>query len=222
MAGEPSARTKILDTAYRLVMVRGFAGTSIDMILDASGLTKGAFFYHFKSKSALGVALAKMYVDQDNNFFFGIFSTVERDADGPLERILLYLERLADEFAKREEVPGCLFASFSYDQHTPEMAQFMDEQVQRWRNFYSRLFRQIAERYPLPPGITEDQLADHFLATVEGGYILSRVYRRPAEISTHLRIFRHYLTLLFSEARAAPDAHPSPSLNDRPQAVGVD
>lgn len=205
-AGEPSARTKILNTAYDLVMIQGFAGTSIDMILDASGLTKGAFFYHFKSKSALGVALAKKYVDQDNNFFHGIYRIAEAATSDPLERILIFLDRLADEFEKRGQVPGCLFASFSYDQHTPEMAQFMDEQVQRWRNFYARLFRQVTDRYELPAGLTEDQLADHFLTTVEGGYLLSRFYRRPSEIATHLRVYRHYLALLFADAPAAAGA----------------
>lgn len=200
MTQDRSARTRILKTAYDLVMIRGFAGTSIDMILEASGLTKGAFFYHFKSKAALGAALAKMYIDQDTSFFYTIWQKVEKTVDDPLDRVLLFLERLADLFAVRKQMPGCLFASFSYDQHTPEIAELMDEQFQRWRSFYSRLFKQVSERYPLPSEVTEDQLADHFLATVEGGYLMSRFYREPAEIATHLRMFRHYIVLLFRGA----------------------
>ena len=39
----------ILARAEELVLQQSFAGTSIDAILEATELSKGAFFYHFKN-----------------------------------------------------------------------------------------------------------------------------------------------------------------------------
>jgi AcrR family transcriptional regulator len=46
-------RAEILDHAGRLFRLRGYAGTNIDDVMLAAGLTRGAFYAHFKSKDAL-------------------------------------------------------------------------------------------------------------------------------------------------------------------------
>jgi AcrR family transcriptional regulator len=46
-------RAEILQHAARLFRLRGCAGTNIDDIMLAAGLTRGAFYAHFKSKDDL-------------------------------------------------------------------------------------------------------------------------------------------------------------------------
>jgi TetR/AcrR family transcriptional repressor of nem operon len=46
-------RAEILDHAARLFRLRGHAGTNIDDIMLAAGLTRGAFYAHFASKDDL-------------------------------------------------------------------------------------------------------------------------------------------------------------------------
>lgn len=46
-------RAEILDHAGRLFRLRGYAGTSIDDVMLAAGLTRGAFYAHFDSKDDL-------------------------------------------------------------------------------------------------------------------------------------------------------------------------
>jgi TetR/AcrR family transcriptional repressor of nem operon len=46
-------RAEILDHAGRLFRLRGYAGTNIDDVMLAAGLTRGAFYAHFKSKDDL-------------------------------------------------------------------------------------------------------------------------------------------------------------------------
>jgi len=46
-------RERILDTATNLFSSHGFASTSIDDILKAVGITKGAFYHYFNSKEHL-------------------------------------------------------------------------------------------------------------------------------------------------------------------------
>jgi len=42
-------RTRILDTAQAMVLDMGYAGMSIEKLISSLGMTKGAFFHHFKN-----------------------------------------------------------------------------------------------------------------------------------------------------------------------------
>src|SRR5258708_20249365 len=46
-------KAEIFGHAGRLFRLRGYAGTNIDDIMLAAGLTRGAFYAHFKSKEEL-------------------------------------------------------------------------------------------------------------------------------------------------------------------------
>jgi AcrR family transcriptional regulator len=49
-------RQRILDAAAAAFAEGGYAGTSLNDIIRATGLTKGGFYFHFPSKQALAVA----------------------------------------------------------------------------------------------------------------------------------------------------------------------
>ncbi|WPU91731.1 TetR/AcrR family transcriptional regulator [Mucilaginibacter sabulilitoris] len=50
-------RIEILRKAFDLIYQKGYQATSIDEILATLQVTKGAFYYHFKSKEEMGIAL---------------------------------------------------------------------------------------------------------------------------------------------------------------------
>ncbi|MGL5116701.1 MAG: TetR/AcrR family transcriptional regulator, partial [Beijerinckiaceae bacterium] len=85
MVRTSTAREKLLDAAFTLVRSKGFTATTVDDLCAAAGVTKGAFFHHFASKEALGVAAAQHWSKVTSAFFAG--ATYHRHAD-PLERFL--------------------------------------------------------------------------------------------------------------------------------------
>jgi TetR/AcrR family transcriptional regulator, transcriptional repressor for nem operon len=50
-------RWSILEKAFELMYVKGYQSTSIDEIIAQVAVTKGAFFYHFKNKEEMGLAM---------------------------------------------------------------------------------------------------------------------------------------------------------------------
>src|SRR5437899_11189936 len=52
-----STREAILEAASRLIHVHGYNHTALDDVLRESGVGKGNFYYHFKSKEELGYAI---------------------------------------------------------------------------------------------------------------------------------------------------------------------
>ena len=60
VAGSPEGipmETRIVDAAVELFAARGIDGTSLQMIADALGITKGAVYYHFKTKHEIVLAV---------------------------------------------------------------------------------------------------------------------------------------------------------------------
>ncbi|MFW6201869.1 MAG: TetR/AcrR family transcriptional regulator [Gemmatimonadota bacterium] len=196
-------RERILDAAQRLILGQSFAGASVEAIVEGAGVTKGAFFHHFSSKTDLAHALVERYAAADAEHLESLMERSERLSGDPLQRVLIFvglLEESVEDLTERN--PGCLFASFVYAQ------QLVDEETRalirrafsRWRDRLGGMLREAMERYsPQRPADPED-LADMLLALYEGGYILTRTMRDPRAVARQTRHFRNYLEDLFGAA----------------------
>ena len=59
-------RERVLQAAFRQVYRSGFQSAGLDAILAEAGVTKGALYYHFGSKEALGYAIVEEIIAPDN------------------------------------------------------------------------------------------------------------------------------------------------------------
>jgi TetR/AcrR family transcriptional regulator, transcriptional repressor for nem operon len=50
-------RGRLLQAAFGEIYISGFRGADLDTILESAGVTKGALYYHFANKEALGYAI---------------------------------------------------------------------------------------------------------------------------------------------------------------------
>src|SRR5690349_5519205 len=57
MSKAAATRLNILQQAFALIYRKGYQSTSIDEIIATTEVTKGAFFYHFKTKEEMGLAI---------------------------------------------------------------------------------------------------------------------------------------------------------------------
>ena len=60
-------RSKIIESAIKLFSTRGFNAASVDDICVEAGISKGAFYHHFKSKQALFLALLDGWLQTIDN-----------------------------------------------------------------------------------------------------------------------------------------------------------
>lgn len=86
---KPSAKDKILNAALGVVRSKGYSATTVEDLCEAAGVTKGAFFHHFDSKEALGVAAAEHWSTITGELFAKAPYHQKKD---PLERVLGYID----------------------------------------------------------------------------------------------------------------------------------
>lgn len=192
-------RTRILDAAERLTLDRGFAGASVDAVLDQAGVSKGAFFHHFPAKTDLAGALIDRWNALDETLMRDIMSRAERLSDDPLQQLLLLVGLIAEAEDGLATAPACLFAAFSYQQGVvnSQSREVIANGMLRWRRAIAAKLAEAVALHPPRVAIDADILADQFLAVLEGAFVLSRAHADPGIVSRQLRQYRSHLQLLF-------------------------
>ncbi len=126
-----TTRLMILRKAFELIYAKGYRNTSIDEIIATTAVTKGAFYYHFKSKDAMGLAIINEILKPTLN---GSFIEPLRSGADPVHsiyRLIRYL-LLEDEFLQVEY--GCPAANFTQEM-TPWDSKFtkvLEELADEW------------------------------------------------------------------------------------------
>lgn len=196
-------RERLLASAERLILERGFSGTSLDDLLRATGLTKGAFFHHFKSKAELARMVVERFAENEYRMFSDWSARADRLSDDPLERVLIFL-RLFEEWldSLAEPLAGCVFASYTDEsaKFEPALMAYVRDQLARWESIHEAKFQAVLDGRPPRLPTTAKALAEHAVTLIEGGLVLANAHDDPRWIQRQPQRFRQYLELLFRAA----------------------
>lgn len=195
-------REKILDTAEALVLECGFSGVSVDKVIKSLGMTKGAFFHHFKNKNEMAAHLIERYARMDNEFFNACMKRADALSSDPLQQVLIMIGLYVEEFSGLEEpYPGCLLASYVYEisQFDDSILEIVSNEFLFWRRNMKQRFEIIASKYPPTDPVDVNTLADEFIVTIEGAFILAKSLNDPDIVINQLNNYKHYIELLFQK-----------------------
>lgn len=126
-----ATRLMILQKAFELIYVKSYQTTSIDDIIATTKVTKGAFYYHFKTKDEMGLAIINEILKPTlTNSFIEPLQTEEN----PLDAIYNLMDNLLmkNDFLKVEY--GCPASNFTQEM-TPWNSEFnkaLNELTQEW------------------------------------------------------------------------------------------
>lgn len=203
--GAKGAQTRehILAAAEKMILQRGYSGTSIEEIIGEAGITKGGFFYHFDGKSDLARHLMLRYLENDGRFFGDLSERARSLTEDPLQQFLLFLKLMAEALADIPGThPGCLVASFTYEarQFDEEIRRLNTQGVLSWRELFMDHLANIAEKYPMKIEQPIDELADLLTSVIEGGIIMSKVLEEGDALPNQILQYRSYIRLVFGDA----------------------
>src|SRR5262245_25170705 len=157
-------RERILDVAYESIVQKGFAATSIEELVEAVGITKSGFFYHFRDKNDMARQLFERFLAEDE----GIVDTLEARArelsDDPLQSFLIFLNLYAQMMDDMEALhPGCMVASIAYQERMfdAELKQMNVDYILRMRGRFKTWLDEIAGARTPAAEIDVDALADN-------------------------------------------------------------
>lgn len=195
-----ATRERIMDSALDLVLERGYGGTSVDKVIEGAGVTKGAFFHHFKSKADLADALLDRFVEKDRELFGKNLERARQLSRDPVQRLLIFIGLYIEQFEQlRRPYPGCLYAACCYQNALLESASFskVRDSMLFWRQQLLQLIKEAKTAHPPRIDIDAEAMADYLLGTFEGAFILGKALKDPKVPAAQLKQYRNYLELAF-------------------------
>lgn len=205
-SGEPQTgrgartRERILDLAQEAIIEKGFQATSIEELVDAAGITKSGFFYHFRDKQDLARQLVERWVAEDDEFWASKERRARELSDDPLHSFLIFLKLFAESMDALPEVhPGCLVAAITYQARSfdPEVKRLSAVGLHEWSARFRAWVHEIAARYPPRVPVDLDALGDHLNVIADGGIVSSRVFEDRALVGRQTRMFHDLVKALF-------------------------
>jgi TetR/AcrR family transcriptional repressor of nem operon len=166
-------REHLLQAAFRQVYRYGFQSAGIDTILAATNVTKGALYYHFESKEALGYAIIEEIVAKLTRDRWMLPLQRSKDKD-PIDALIGIVRALPHR--PRDVKGGCPLVN---------LAQEMSQLDEQFRKRLERIFHAWQEGIAMTLGrgqsqgtvrrdLVPEETASFLIAMVEGYEVLAK------------------------------------------------
>jgi len=168
-------RYLIIKKAAVLFNQQGYAGTSMQDIMKATGLTKGGLYGNFKSKEEIAVAA----------FEFAV-KVVKREAakrthviDNALDKLKAVVYFYKENLFTPPIEGGCpiLNTSIEADDNNPVLREKVIEALDYWQDRIALTIHLGVQAGLINSNIDTKEFSSLFISTLEGGIMMSRIYK---------------------------------------------
>ena len=169
-------RERILDAAAQLFHRRGFQPTSLDEIVDASGVCRSNLYYHFASKEELGLAVLDRLAER-----FGVAvieETLRDERVSARERLERFLAAVTDGLETGACRRGCPFGNLAAElagDH-PKFRERLSDLFRRWEKAVAACLRDGVRCGQFRSDLDVDRVATALVSQFEGAVLLSKTY----------------------------------------------
>jgi TetR/AcrR family transcriptional repressor of nem operon len=190
------ARRRLLDASLGVIRERGFEATSIDDLCRAAGVTKGAFFHHFESKEALGVAAAAHWSQVTGTMFA---AAPYHDEPTALGRVLAYVRMRRAMISGEPGQFTCLAGTMVQEVHdsSPLIRDACRAAIFDHAETLETDFTDALQDAGVG-GVSPRSLALHTQAVLQGAFILAKADGKPETAAEQVDHLLRYLELLFA------------------------
>jgi TetR/AcrR family transcriptional regulator, transcriptional repressor for nem operon len=179
---DKSSREKIIDAARELFHLRGFQSTSLDDILEASGVCRSNFYYHFRSKEDLGLQVLQQQAEAFEQRY--VRELLEDRAMPARRRLELLYESIRNQQRSADYRCGCPFGNLAAELcgiH-PGFQRRLSEFFERWETSLDRCLQEGIERGEFRPDIDTRRVASALISQIEGAVLLMKAHRHDGPI----------------------------------------
>lgn len=190
MSKAQDTKARIVERAADLFNQQGYAGSSMSDLMQVTGLQKGGIYNHFRSKDELALEAFDFAVQRIQQRFRGALAGKRHAVDRLMAILSVYEQFLADPPVQG----GCplLNTAVESDDTHPALREQTQLAMDAWRSLIERIVNKGIARSELQPTVDAQMVATVFIATLEGGIMLSKLYDDPSYLDralNHLRIY---------------------------------
>ena len=191
MSKARETKARIIHQAAELFNLKGYAGSSITDIMQATGLKKGGIYNHFKSKDELAIAAFDYSVNLLNQRVWSAVKT-KRNAIERLEAMLLsYLSYIDDP----PLIGGCpiLNTAIETDDTDSPLRDRALTAINSWRGLIVRIIEKGIKKGEVRSTVEPDTVATIIICNIEGAMMMSKLDRNPVHLKRIVAHLQNYI-----------------------------
>ncbi|WP_295118336.1 TetR/AcrR family transcriptional regulator [uncultured Leifsonia sp.] len=176
-------RDRIVTAAADLMFVRGVGATTLDDILDASGVSKSQLYRHFANKDQIVRAVIGLMGER----------VIQREQDAlgrvsTLAALRRWRDALVQNNALRHGAYGCALGSLASEvaDHDDVARRSLMALFTEWEDLLAAAIRRLQDNGTLRSDAPVDELAIGLLGAVQGGYLLAQTARDVTPMATSI------------------------------------
>ncbi len=168
-------KQRLLKTALNLIWQNSYESVGIIRICDEAGVTKGAFYHYFKSKSDLAYSAFEEHYQSLRTGLDRVFSP----QNSPLERIELYCEliisRQKEKYAQTGLVVGCPFSSSGQSTQEIKLKNLSADTLERITKYFTSLVADAQQQGLIDKDVDPVAIGRYMYSFVLGILAMGRV-----------------------------------------------
>ncbi len=182
-----STKDRLLEAGLEMLLQHGYNDLGIQSLLEQTGIPKGSFYHHFKSKEDFALQVVDRYMAEVHG---GLDLCLGDKGMPPLLRVRRFFE-LSREKYRTEGYLGCLLGGLG--QELSGVSEVFRSKIE-WcfsiiADRLATCFEEARDRGEIPAGADPREMANLLVNCWEGAALRSRLRRNPASLSQVLDFY---------------------------------
>ncbi|MCK4737771.1 MAG: TetR/AcrR family transcriptional regulator [Sulfurimonas sp.] len=186
----------LIDITFDLLYKKGYCATSLTDILEIANMTKGAMYYHFKSKQALVLATVKDYLEHTLN---EQWVTPLKESDEPIKTLIEQIEAYHSMFADRKHFldikHGSPLSNFVLDMSDKdeELFTYLKSAYEIWQLSVEDALTKAKSQKQTKTDFDSKNQALFIISSIEGSIGSAKAYNDLSNLKNSFDILSNYI-----------------------------
>ncbi|VEP14699.1 Transcriptional regulator [Hyella patelloides LEGE 07179] len=194
MSKAEATKAHIIHQAALLFNQRGYAGSSIADIMQATGLKKGGIYNHFKSKDEIALQAFDYAASLVQKI---VWDAVKQKTDA-ISRLKALMQVHLNYIDNPPLAGGCpiMNTAIESDDAYPILRDRAQQAMESWRNLIIRIVQKGIKKQEIKPDIDAEIVASFLISAIEGAIMMSKLYQDAIHLKRVISSLSDYIESL--------------------------
>lgn len=173
MSKAENTRQFIIEKSAPIFNMKGYAGTSLAHLIEATGLTKGSIYGNFENKDAVALAVYEYSINALKKRISDFLSKEISEND----KLIAFTEYYRSNWEKVFEKGGCPIqnASIEADDNLSFLKKHVQNSIINWVKDIASIIEKGQKKGEFKRNINASEYAYTIITVLEGGIMLSKI-----------------------------------------------
>lgn len=190
-----ATKEKIITTAHDLFYEHGYHATGIDAIIKSAGVTKGNFYYYFKSKELLALDVLDWHFEKIQMDTSAAVAQKSLTAKEALFTTLEVIESRNQTQHAKGTISGCFFGNFTLEMSAEStvIQNKLEEIFSHLKETLKQLIVKAQETGEIRSDLDAEIESQMILTMMEGALLLDKAKQKPLVLKQTIEFLRTHL-----------------------------